>query len=155
MDKGKGVIFNLNECYDDNKEEDNYEVFLIEREKHWSIYSLGREEFMCRKANGGRCERMSKWGECERWCCTIVDDILKMTFEAVEEADSFYYMYSRTMGFNVRKGDQKKNKNGVTRYRKWLCDKQGTTDPDWLDKEGRVRGHKCWIPQGKKKKTWL
>ncbi|KAI5653117.1 hypothetical protein M9H77_11271 [Catharanthus roseus] len=52
-----------------------------------------------------------------------VDDVMKITFDSVEDADAFYMMYGKCVGFSVRKGDLMIDKKGITMYRKWHCNK--------------------------------
>ncbi|KAI5683225.1 hypothetical protein M9H77_04453 [Catharanthus roseus] len=54
-----------------------------------------------------------------------------MMFNSVEDADTFYRMYSRCI-----------DKKGITRYRKWHCNKEGYCSEKWLEKEDRERNHK-------------
>ncbi|KAI5667860.1 hypothetical protein M9H77_17713 [Catharanthus roseus] len=65
-----------------------------------------------------------------------------MTFDSVEDANAFYMMCSRCVGFSVRKGDRKIGKR-ITRYRKWHCDKECYRLEKWLEKEDRERNHKA------------
>ncbi|KAI5671515.1 hypothetical protein M9H77_11879 [Catharanthus roseus] len=46
-----------------------------------------------------------------------IDDVMKMTFDSVEDADVFYMTYSRCVGFSFRKGDRKIDKKGITRIK--------------------------------------
>ncbi|KAL6184193.1 hypothetical protein ACLB2K_045597 [Fragaria x ananassa] len=54
-----------------------------------------------------------------------VSDIEAMTFNTVDEAESFYAAYSVAVGFGIRKGD-KAESNGLIRRREWVCNKEGT-----------------------------
>ncbi|KAL6185270.1 hypothetical protein ACLB2K_041404 [Fragaria x ananassa] len=48
-----------------------------------------------------------------------------MTFNIVDEAESFYAAYSVAVGFGIRKGD-KGESNGFIRKREWVYNKEGT-----------------------------
>ncbi|KAL6130823.1 hypothetical protein ACLB2K_069202 [Fragaria x ananassa] len=54
-----------------------------------------------------------------------VFDIEAMTFNTVDEAESFYAAYSVAVGFGIRKSD-KGESNGLIRRREWVCNKEGT-----------------------------
>ncbi|KAL6184253.1 hypothetical protein ACLB2K_045657 [Fragaria x ananassa] len=54
-----------------------------------------------------------------------VSDIEAMTFNTVDEAESFYAAYSVAVGFGIRKSD-KGESNGLIRRREWVCNKEGT-----------------------------
>ena len=71
------------------------------------------------------------------------EEIMNMIFESVEKAESFYHLYSRCVGFGYRRADRKVDKAGVTRYRKWVCHREGSRDKKWLELADRVREHRA------------
>ncbi|KAI5665876.1 hypothetical protein M9H77_15729 [Catharanthus roseus] len=61
-------------------------------------------------------------------------------FDSDEDADFFYNMYSRCVGFNVRRGDRKLDKTGgIVTYHKFLCNKHGFREDKWLNNPNRSR----------------
>ncbi|KAL3521820.1 hypothetical protein ACH5RR_014654 [Cinchona calisaya] len=71
------------------------------------------------------------------------NQVMSMTFDTVEDAEFFYIIYARAMGFGVRKSDMKFYEDGSARYRKWYCCKQGEREDRWLNMENRKRQPKA------------
>lgn len=42
----------------------------------------------------------------------LENDVMKMTFDSLEEAATFYKVYSRCVGFSVRKGEKRLTRKG-------------------------------------------
>ncbi|XP_040369927.1 protein FAR1-RELATED SEQUENCE 5-like isoform X2 [Rosa chinensis] len=54
-----------------------------------------------------------------------MDDMMGVYFPTVEEAEKFYSLYSRILGFSVRRDRLQKEGNGLVVRRQWVCSKQG------------------------------
>ncbi|XP_027172026.1 protein FAR1-RELATED SEQUENCE 5-like [Coffea eugenioides] len=67
------------------------------------------------------------------------DQVMNMTFDSVEDAELFYFVYARAMGFGIRRSDRKYYDDGKTRYRKWLCCREGEREERWKTMENRMR----------------
>ena len=50
-----------------------------------------------------------------------VEDVWKMKFSLVDEAEEFYKLFAKVVGFSVRKDDVKRDKNKNIVSRKWVC----------------------------------
>ncbi|CAK8532880.1 unnamed protein product [Lathyrus sativus] len=57
------------------------------------------------------------------------DDALKpkigQVFDTLEEGGEFYKKYAHHVGFSVRSSSETKDKNGVKRWKYFVCSKQG------------------------------
>ncbi|KAL6196532.1 hypothetical protein ACLB2K_032147 [Fragaria x ananassa] len=54
-----------------------------------------------------------------------LDDLKDVYFLTVLEAERFYYLYSRIVGFSVRRSRREMNENGQVIRRRWVCSKEG------------------------------
>ncbi|RVW28179.1 Protein FAR1-related sequence 5 [Vitis vinifera] len=72
-----------------------------------------------------------------------VEDIWKMEFSSVEEAEEFYNLFAKVTGFSVRKDDVKRDKNQNIVSRKWVCSKEGYRHRVCLENENRKREPKA------------
>ncbi|KAL6194292.1 hypothetical protein ACLB2K_035376 [Fragaria x ananassa] len=75
-----------------------------------------------------------------------VSDIEAMTFNTVDEAESFYATYSVAVGFGIRKSD-KGESNGLIRRREWVYNKEGTRLRIGYSETTKVYVVKAFIPQ--------
>ncbi|RVX03571.1 Protein FAR1-related sequence 5 [Vitis vinifera] len=72
-----------------------------------------------------------------------VEDIWKMEFSSVEEAEEFYNLFAKVTGFSVRKDDVKRDKNQNIVSRKWVCSKEGYRHRVCLENENRKQEPKA------------
>ncbi|RYR03082.1 hypothetical protein Ahy_B06g081913 [Arachis hypogaea] len=65
------------------------------------------------------------------------DDVLRMEFNTLDEARSFYNNYSRLKGFSTRQGRKVTNSAGdIVRYT-FVCNRQGYREKKWLEMANR------------------
>jgi hypothetical protein len=57
-------------------------------------------------------------------------------FDTLEDAESFYKNYAHSVGFSVRCSSENKNKNGVKRWKYFVCSKEGYKPNEAKDGEG-------------------
>ena len=55
----------------------------------------------------------------------LEEDMVSVEFKSVEEAESFYHIYSKIIGFSVRKNQSRKNQVGMVTTRSWYCSNEG------------------------------
>lgn len=68
------------------------------------------------------------------------EDVKNMTFDTVDEAETFYNLYAKCLGFGIRKEDLKIDKvTGFISMRKWVCAKEGYRRNKWLKGENKGR----------------
>ncbi|KAL6325669.1 hypothetical protein AAG906_023514 [Vitis piasezkii] len=72
-----------------------------------------------------------------------VEDVWKMEFSSIEEAEEFYNLFAKVTGFSVRKDDVKRDKNQNIVSRKWVCSKEGYRHRVCLENENRKREPKA------------
>ncbi|WJZ84125.1 hypothetical protein VitviT2T_003746 [Vitis vinifera] len=72
-----------------------------------------------------------------------VEDVWKMEFSLVEEAEEFYNLFAKVTGFSVRKDDVKRDKNQNIVSHKWVCSKEGYRHRVCLENENRKREPKA------------
>ncbi|RVW73011.1 Protein FAR1-related sequence 5 [Vitis vinifera] len=72
-----------------------------------------------------------------------VEDVWKMEFSSVEEAEEFYNLFAKVTGFSVRNDDVKRYKNQNIVSRKWVCSKEGYRHRVCLENENRKREPKA------------
>ena len=66
-----------------------------------------------------------------------VEDVWKMRFSLVDEAEEFYNLFTKVTGFSVRKDDVKRDKNQNIVSRKWVCLKEGYRHKVCLENENK------------------
>ncbi|KAL6208506.1 hypothetical protein ACLB2K_019455 [Fragaria x ananassa] len=64
-----------------------------------------------------------------------LDDLKDVYFPTVLEAERFYCLYSRSVGFNIRRSRSEIDENGKVIRRRWVCSKEGKS-PGQTEKEG-------------------
>ncbi|KAK6267010.1 hypothetical protein QUC31_017847 [Theobroma cacao] len=67
------------------------------------------------------------------------DDILSLEFDDLEDVYKFYKAYACAMGFGVRKGSCRRNKDGIEVMKHFACSKEGHRTEKWEKLENRVR----------------
>nr|XP_027093639.1 protein FAR1-RELATED SEQUENCE 5-like [Coffea arabica] len=72
-----------------------------------------------------------------------VDDVMKLTFDTEEEAGEFYNLYAKLSGFGIRKSNAKRDEDGISRFRKWVCCCEGYRNEKWFNYEDRKREAKA------------
>ncbi|XP_060963254.1 protein FAR1-RELATED SEQUENCE 5-like [Cannabis sativa] len=60
-------------------------------------------------------------------------------FLSIEQAEKFYFLYAKLIGFSVRKKLKRKNKSGVVNCRSWLCSSEGFRDEKYKHIENRKK----------------
>ncbi|OMO57343.1 hypothetical protein COLO4_35429, partial [Corchorus olitorius] len=68
-----------------------------------------------------------------------VEDVKKMEFDSLIDAEQFYYTYAHGMGFSMSKGKLRRNLQGELTRRELLCSKQGYRE----DKFFHLPNRKC------------
>ncbi|KAL6311958.1 hypothetical protein AAG906_007446 [Vitis piasezkii] len=53
------------------------------------------------------------------------EEVYKLQFDCIDEAETFYNMLAKVAGFSIRKDDLKRDKNGDIISRKWVCSREG------------------------------
>nr|XP_027075833.1 protein FAR1-RELATED SEQUENCE 5-like [Coffea arabica] len=64
-----------------------------------------------------------------------MDDVMKLTFDTEEEAGEFYNLYAKLSGFKIRKSNGKRDADGISKFRKWVCYCEGYRDEKWFKYE--------------------
>ncbi|XP_062203811.1 protein FAR1-RELATED SEQUENCE 5-like [Phragmites australis] len=73
-------------------------------------------------------------------------NVAQMTFGSEDECYSFYNKYARGKGFNIRKDVVRREKKvGDIFYRRYLCCKEGSRDPELSDIKNRKRRERAKI----------
>ena len=54
-----------------------------------------------------------------------IEEVYKLQFNCIDEAETFYSMFAKVTGFSIRKEDLKRDKNGVIISQKWVCSREG------------------------------
>ncbi|XP_059597995.1 protein FAR1-RELATED SEQUENCE 5 [Vitis vinifera] len=68
-----------------------------------------------------------------------VEEVCKMQFACIDEAETFYNMLAKLTGFSIRKNDLKRDKNGDIISRKWVCSKEGHRATKFFENDNRQR----------------
>ncbi|KAL6347575.1 hypothetical protein AAG906_026101 [Vitis piasezkii] len=68
-----------------------------------------------------------------------VEEVCKMQFACIDEAETFYNMLAKLTGFSIRKDDLKQDKNGDIISRKWVCSKEGHRATKFIENDNRQR----------------
>ncbi|RVX18438.1 Protein FAR1-related sequence 5 [Vitis vinifera] len=66
-----------------------------------------------------------------------VEEVCKMQFACIDEAETFYNMLAKLTGFSIRKDDLKRDKNGDIISRKWVCSKEGHRATKFFENDNR------------------
>ncbi|KAJ1375574.1 FAR1 DNA-binding domain, partial [Sesbania bispinosa] len=64
----------------------------------------------------------------EEWvpkCDEEIKPVVGKVFDTLEQGGDFYQRYAHTAGFSVRKATETKDKNGETKWKYFLCSKEG------------------------------
>ncbi|KAL5579122.1 hypothetical protein UlMin_011564 [Ulmus minor] len=69
----------------------------------------------------------------------LEEDMVGVEFKSVEEAESFYHIYSKIIGFSVRKNQCRKNQAGIVTTRSWCCSNEGFRRTKYIKNPNRVR----------------
>ncbi|XP_034707036.1 protein FAR1-RELATED SEQUENCE 5-like [Vitis riparia] len=68
-----------------------------------------------------------------------VEEVCKMQFACIDEAETFYNMLAKLTGFSIRKDDLKRDKNGDIISQKWVCSKEGHRATKFIENDNRQR----------------
>ncbi|KAL6345695.1 hypothetical protein AAG906_017432 [Vitis piasezkii] len=66
-----------------------------------------------------------------------VEEVCKMQFACIDEAETFYNMLAKLTEFSIRKDDLKRDKNGDIISRKWVCSKEGHRATKFFENDNR------------------
>ncbi|KAL5543352.1 hypothetical protein UlMin_007136 [Ulmus minor] len=69
----------------------------------------------------------------------LEEDMVSVEFKSVKEAESFYHIYSKIIGFSVRKNQCRKNQAGIVITRSWCCSNEGLRRTKYIKSPNRVR----------------
>ncbi|RVW18027.1 Protein FAR1-related sequence 5 [Vitis vinifera] len=69
------------------------------------------------------------------------EEVYKLQFDRIDEAETFYNMLARVAGFSIRKDDLKRDKNGDIISRKWVCSREGQRATKFIENDKRQRDH--------------
>ncbi|KAL6342650.1 hypothetical protein AAG906_012517 [Vitis piasezkii] len=69
------------------------------------------------------------------------EEVYKLQFDRIDEAETFYNMLARVAGFSIRKDDLKRDKNGDIISRKWVCSREGQRATKFFENDKRQRDH--------------
>lgn len=67
------------------------------------------------------------------------DDLVDKEFVIMEQAETFYHMYSKIMGFSIRKKIKRRNSVGECIIRSWVCSNEGYRENKYQYLERRTR----------------
>lgn len=67
-----------------------------------------------------------------------LSDLQGKEFVSFDQAQSFYYLYAKMMGFSVRKKLKRMDKNGVLCNRSWVCSNEGFREKKYYNRNDRV-----------------
>ncbi|RVW95951.1 Protein FAR1-related sequence 5 [Vitis vinifera] len=67
------------------------------------------------------------------------EEVYKLQFDRIDEAETFYNMLARVAGFSIRKDDLKRDKNGDIISRKWVCSREGQRATKFIENDKRQR----------------
>ena len=68
-----------------------------------------------------------------------IEEVYKLQFNCIDEAETFYNMFAKVTGFSIRKEDLKRDKNGVIISRKWVCSREGHRATKFIQNDKRQR----------------
>ena len=68
-----------------------------------------------------------------------VEEVYKLQFNFINEAETFYNLFAKVIGFNIQKDDLKQDKNGYIISRKWACYKEGHRSTKFIQNDNRQR----------------
>ncbi|KAH9646936.1 protein FAR1-RELATED SEQUENCE [Citrus sinensis] len=60
-------------------------------------------------------------------------DVIGRVFSSIEEAETFYFDYAKSIGFSVRKNIMRTNVQGQVTVRRWVCSKEGKRSKKYLE----------------------
>ncbi|KAL9408394.1 hypothetical protein AB3S75_046870 [Citrus x aurantiifolia] len=60
-------------------------------------------------------------------------DVIGRVFSSIEEAETFYFDYAKSIGFSVRKNIMRTNVQGQVTIRRWVCSKEGKRSKKYLE----------------------
>ncbi|RVW32320.1 Protein FAR1-related sequence 5 [Vitis vinifera] len=67
------------------------------------------------------------------------EEVYKLQFDCIDEAETFYNMLAKVAGFSIRKDDLKRDKNGDIISRKWVCSREGQRATKFIENDKRQR----------------
>ncbi|KAL6199347.1 hypothetical protein ACLB2K_029131 [Fragaria x ananassa] len=82
----------------------------------------------------------TKWGRVfngKEFSKLCLDDLKDVYFPTVLEAEWFYYLYSRIVGFSVRRSRREMDENGRVIRRRWVCFKERKSPGQTGKKKGQ------------------
>ncbi|XP_059597879.1 protein FAR1-RELATED SEQUENCE 5-like [Vitis vinifera] len=65
------------------------------------------------------------------------EEVYKLQFDCIDEAETFYNMLARVVGFSIRKDDLKRDKNGDIISQKWVCSREGQRATMFIENDKR------------------
>ncbi|KAK9199756.1 hypothetical protein WN944_014949 [Citrus x changshan-huyou] len=66
-------------------------------------------------------------------------DVIGRVFSSIEEAETFYFDYAKSIGFSVRKNIMRTNVQGQVTVRRWVCSKEGKRSKKYLELPDRKK----------------
>ncbi|KAL9415047.1 hypothetical protein AB3S75_043342 [Citrus x aurantiifolia] len=66
-------------------------------------------------------------------------DVIGRVFASIEEAETFYFDYAKSIGFSVRKNIMRTNVQGQVTIRRWVCSKEGKRSKKYLQLRDRKK----------------
>ncbi|XP_062075491.1 protein FAR1-RELATED SEQUENCE 5-like [Humulus lupulus] len=60
-------------------------------------------------------------------------------FVSIEQAESFYFLYAKMMGFSVRKKLKREDKKGILHIRSWVCSNEGFREQKYCNLDNRCK----------------
>ena len=66
-----------------------------------------------------------------------VEEVYKLQFNCIDETETFYNLFSKVIGFSIRKDDLKRDKNGYIISQKWVCSKERDRSTKFIRNDNR------------------
>ncbi|XP_062100041.1 protein FAR1-RELATED SEQUENCE 5-like [Humulus lupulus] len=66
-------------------------------------------------------------------------DFERKEFVSIEQAESFYFLYAKMMGFSVRKKLKREDKKGILHIRSWVCSNEGFREQKYCNLDNRCK----------------
>ena len=66
-----------------------------------------------------------------------VEEVYKLQFNCIDEAETFYNMLAKVTGFRIRKDDLKRDKNEDIISQNWVCSREGHRATKFIENDKR------------------
>lgn len=66
-------------------------------------------------------------------------DVIGREFSSIKDVEEFYFAYTKSIDFSVRKNIKRANSKGNVTIRSWVCSRKGKRSKKHLNKSDRKR----------------